>query len=193
MLLPYIAQQVDKVLAKMKELGHPMKIASSYRTWAEQDALYAKGRTKPGSIVTNARGGESWHNYKVAVDCCFTTCEAFGDSQPWHIYGQIAREYGFEWGGDWSTFKDRPHIQMTFGQSEFALKPLGEQRAVALLENLSNQNMENTPQLEQWQKDACKFIQDIGVSKGERPLENITRVEVFELIRKFYLYTINKK
>ena len=122
MLLPYVQQQVDRVISKMETLGHPMKVASTYRTWTEQDQLYAKGRTLPGKIVTNARGGESLHDYQVAADLCFSTGEAFGNDQPWGLYGKVAQELGFEWGGAWTSFKDRPHIQMTFGQNEFAPK-----------------------------------------------------------------------
>ena len=45
-----------------------MLIVSTLRTFAEQDELYAQGRTKPGKRVTNAKGGQSLHNYGVAID-----------------------------------------------------------------------------------------------------------------------------
>ena len=44
-----------------------------FRTFALQDALYAQGRTTPGAIVTNAKGGQSPHNYGLAVDVTLLT------------------------------------------------------------------------------------------------------------------------
>src|SRR5258706_8285714 len=44
------------------------RVTQGMRTWTEQDALYAQGRTIPGSIVTQAKGGESWHNLGCAID-----------------------------------------------------------------------------------------------------------------------------
>ncbi len=36
---------------------------STYRSFEEQNKLYAQGRTVPGQVVTKARGGQSPHNY----------------------------------------------------------------------------------------------------------------------------------
>lgn len=83
-----------------------IKIISTYRTFAEQDALYAQGRTTPGNIITNARGGESFHNYKIAFDIY---CKDYNK------VGAIGKKIGLEWGGDWETFKDLAHFQLTLG------------------------------------------------------------------------------
>ena len=48
--------------------GITIRIISGFRTYAEQDALYAQGRTQLGSIVTNAKGGYSNHNFGIAFD-----------------------------------------------------------------------------------------------------------------------------
>ena len=86
-----------------------------FRTIAAQDALYAQGRTSPGSIVTNAKGGSSFHNYGLAIDICEVKEDGTID---WNYNNgeldEIAKKYGLEWGGDWHT-KDRPHFQITFG------------------------------------------------------------------------------
>ena len=60
------AQLVDKCVGA----GLPIKIGESFRSVAEQDALYAQGRTQPGSIVTNARGSSysSQHQWGIAAD-----------------------------------------------------------------------------------------------------------------------------
>jgi len=74
-LHPAFAARIEKLLAYMESEGYPLLIAQGLRTWQAQDALYAQGRTAPGKIVTQARGGYSHHNFGLAVDLCpiFTT------------------------------------------------------------------------------------------------------------------------
>lgn len=102
------------------------------RTFAEQAALYAQGRTSPGKIVTNAPAGLSIHNYGLAFDIVLlidkdgngtyetaswdTITDFDGDGMSdWMECVKIAKKCGFEWGGDWRSFKDLPHFEMTFG------------------------------------------------------------------------------
>lgn len=90
----------------------------AFRSFEEQNRLYAKGRTAPGKRVTGARGGESWHNYGVAADIAFNneagniTWPENGDyGRMWTRYGEIAKKQGLRWGGDWTGLVDRPHIE----------------------------------------------------------------------------------
>ena len=109
------------------------RFSHTLRTFAEQDALYAQGRTKAGSKVTNAKGGQSYHNYGLAIDivllidkdkngsfetASWATNEDFdGDkSADWMEIVAIFKRYGYEAGIDWH-FKDAPHFQKTFGKS----------------------------------------------------------------------------
>jgi len=96
------------------------------RTKQEQDELFAIGRTKPGKIVTNARGGYSYHNYGLAVDICLIidgktavwdakTDFDFDGIADWMEIVRVFKAYGWEWGGDWRRFPDLPHFQKTFG------------------------------------------------------------------------------
>jgi len=104
-----------------QELSIKLRITQALRTFAEQDALYAKGRTVPGSIVTKAKGGDSYHNYGLAFDVAIV--ENGGVS--YNITPEIAAigaRYGLEWGGNWTSFKDKPHFQDTKGQSITQLK-----------------------------------------------------------------------
>ena len=50
--------------------GIAVTIGETFRTVAEQDALYAQGRTKPGKKVTNAPGSSysSQHQWGIAFD-----------------------------------------------------------------------------------------------------------------------------
>lgn len=97
--------------------GIRLDVVSGTRLFKDQDAIYAQGRTKPGKIVTNAKGGLSWHNYHVAADVCpFNGKDFIWESPDWDKIGEIGKKCGLEWGGDWKT-PDRPHFQMTNGLS----------------------------------------------------------------------------
>lgn len=114
---PEFVQRLKHFEAEMKNRGIPVRITSGFRTFEEQDALYAQGRTKRGPIVTNSRGGWSWHNYGLAADYAFVQGNGLVWNGPWRIFGAIARNNGLEWGGDWKGFKDRPHLQLTRGHT----------------------------------------------------------------------------
>jgi peptidoglycan L-alanyl-D-glutamate endopeptidase CwlK len=90
-----------------------VRIISGTRTFAEQNALFRQGRFgNPGPIVTNARGGQSWHNFCVAWDIgLFRNGEYIKDGGPYVPLGKPGKVDGVEWGGDWTTFKDVPHFQ----------------------------------------------------------------------------------
>lgn len=92
-------------------------ITCTLRTKEEQNELYAQGRTKPGKIITWAKGGESLHNYGLAVDIAFKDNHnnLIWDLQFFRLAGREGRKLGLEWGGDWVRFKDYPHFQYTGG------------------------------------------------------------------------------
>jgi len=104
-------------LLKCLEAGINVKIITGTRTYQEQAELYAKGRSAPGPIVTNAQAGYSWHNFGVGWD--FVVFDANGQPQ-WNsplmaCCGRIAESLGLEWGGHWTGFQDIPHIQLKTG------------------------------------------------------------------------------
>ncbi|WP_088005587.1 M15 family metallopeptidase [Indiicoccus explosivorum] len=96
--------------------GIEVQITSGYRSAAEQNRLYAQGRTAPGNIVTNARAGQSVHNYGYAVDYVIVSEDGnqaiWSVTDEWRRVAAIAKELGFQWGGDWTSFKDYPHIDI---------------------------------------------------------------------------------
>jgi len=67
-LHPYVKQLSEKLIDQCKKQGLKVIITQALRTNEEQNELYAQGRTKPGNIVTNAKGGQSMHNYGLAID-----------------------------------------------------------------------------------------------------------------------------
>jgi RHS repeat-associated protein len=100
-----------------------IRIAQGFRTVSEQDGLYAQGRTQPGSIVTNAKGGYSNHNFGLAFDIVGITDGKIDYNLDWKSLSNLGKSKGFEWGGDWK-FQDKPHFQMQFGNSLKDLRAL---------------------------------------------------------------------
>lgn len=97
-----------------KKEGIDIIITSTYRDFESQDALYAQGRTKPGNKVTNARGGFSFHNFRVAFDICIVVNGKadWNNTALYNKVGQIGKAVGLEWAGDWSSFKELVHFQL---------------------------------------------------------------------------------
>jgi len=118
-LHPKIRNRVRQFINSMYRKGIKLRITSGFRTFEEQDELYAQGRTKPGKIVTQSKGGESVHNYCLAFDVVDTEK---GYNTDWNLIGKTGKEFGFEWGGDWISFIDRPHFQDKFGLSTSEMK-----------------------------------------------------------------------
>lgn len=118
-LHPALLARIDRVLAAMDALGFPMKIVQGLRTSAEQQALYAQGRTVSGKIVTNCDGIRLKSSHQAgpdgtgrAVDCAFVKNGAVVWEGPWDTYGACAKATGLVWGGDWKAILDRPHAEL---------------------------------------------------------------------------------
>lgn len=124
-LNPEFAAKLAVFERKLAESGIHVKMTAGYRSIAGQNALYAQGRTKPGKVVTKARGGYSWHNYGLGADYVFIVDGKAVYEGPWQTFGKIAKACGLEWGGSWIKFKDKPHVQWTHG------KTLAQMRALA--------------------------------------------------------------
>lgn len=119
---------------------HVIKILSGTRTYAEQDKLYAKGRGLFSSEkkVTNARGGESNHNFGVAWDIGifenggrYMTGDKPQDGPAYAAIGKIVKDNLtlspiLEWGGIWKTLPDAPHYQLRTAVTGKAIRSLFE-------------------------------------------------------------------
>lgn len=108
--------------ANSKSENTLIRVAQGLRTFSEQDDLYAKGRTKGGSIVTNASGGYSNHNFGLAFDIVGVTNGKADYNLDWGSLSTMGKAHGFEWGGDWKSFKDKPHFQNMYGNSIKSLR-----------------------------------------------------------------------
>jgi len=125
-LHPLVRSKAKELIIRAeKELGIKLRVVSALRTWTEQNKLYAKGRTVPGKKVTNAKGGSSYHNFGLAIDVVeIKNGKALWRNPNWNKIAELGKEIGFEWGGDWKSFKDKPHFQWTFKKSLAQLRQL---------------------------------------------------------------------
>lgn len=125
-LNPIVKERSNRLIQIAAKKGIFVVITEGFRSVGEQNRLYEQGRTTPGNIVTNAKGGESYHNYGLAIDFALKTPagNVIWDRQydgnknskaDWTEVVEIAKSLGFQWGGDWVKFKDYPHLQMDFG------------------------------------------------------------------------------
>jgi peptidoglycan LD-endopeptidase CwlK len=117
-LLPVVKDMAEQLIEACKAAGIDLLITSTYRDLEAQAELYAKGRTTGGNIVTNAKPGESFHNWRVALD--FVPIEdgkcAWSDLAAFERVGEIAERLGFQWAGRWTgSLREEAHVQYTGG------------------------------------------------------------------------------
>ncbi len=115
-LHPWLDHKLGLLLKECAKEGIYLIITEGFRTVAQQNALYAKGRTKPGNIVTNARGSSysSQHMWGVAFDIAINDSKRLYDTD---LIGKVAKvaksdKVGLGWGGDWKSFPDTPHFYL---------------------------------------------------------------------------------
>lgn len=111
--LAALTAMLDDALAA----GQSFWAVSGHRAYAEQQKLYDQGRTAPGKVVTNAKGGQSAHNFGIAVDLVRDGLIDRAGIQPdyapesYEPLRLLAPKHGLVWGGSWK-FRDNPHVQM---------------------------------------------------------------------------------
>lgn len=123
-LHPRLQAKATELKRKCKAKGINILFSECVRTKAEQDALYAQGRTTAGNIVTNAKGNtySSQHQWGIAVDFYLDmdvdgdgkkSDDAFNNSTKlFDKVGKIAKSIGLGWGGDWKSPVDKPHLYL---------------------------------------------------------------------------------
>jgi peptidoglycan L-alanyl-D-glutamate endopeptidase CwlK len=138
-LYPPFAGQLRQFEMELIKEGLAFSIFMGLRTWDEQDALYAQGRTVPGKIVTNAIGGDSWHCFGLAADYVLDAHPELPGIQwswdvkadfnhdgrgDWFEMAELALKLGLEAGWFWKKFPDAPHVQNTYGLTLVEVKEL---------------------------------------------------------------------
>jgi peptidoglycan L-alanyl-D-glutamate endopeptidase CwlK len=107
-LTPEMKEAALELINRADSAGIDIFVTSTLRTLDEQQALYDQGRTKPGAIVTNAKPGESSHNFGLGFDVAFSGTQPY--IGPWKELGALGESIGLEWGGRWRN-PDQPHFQ----------------------------------------------------------------------------------
>jgi len=116
---PFLADKIHTLSTMLLQEGIDIRVVQGLRSWTEQDALYAQGRTTPGNIVTNVPGGYSYHCFGLAADCVpsiggSTYIPDWNPSHPaWQRMEAVGQSLGLDSGATWRTFPDFPHFQFT--------------------------------------------------------------------------------
>jgi len=124
-LIPETRAKAKAFIAACNAAGIDVLIYCTFRSAAEQDELYKIGRSQPGAIVTNARGGDSWHNWGRAFDFVplVSGKPQWSNADLYRRCGVIAESCGLEWAGRWSgKLKETAHCQFMAGASLEKLK-----------------------------------------------------------------------
>ena len=126
-LHPELQKKLHRLSAECDKAGLKIGISECLRSTAEQDALYAQGRTKPGPIVTKCKGSNyaSMHQWGVAFDFYRNDGKgAYNDRDNFFTkVGKIGQKIGLEWGGSWKSIVDKPHFQLpNWGSTASQLK-----------------------------------------------------------------------
>lgn len=123
-LNPIVRDQMKRFILQSKyRYDIPLRVTDGFRSYAQQDAIYAQGRTKPGSIVTYAKGGSSNHNFGLAIDIVPIGRNSLNEpflnwnTSQYPFLGRIGQSIGLEWGGTWKKIKDQPHFQNLQGRT----------------------------------------------------------------------------
>lgn len=121
-LHPILKPICVQFLADCKAEGIEAFLTTTYRSPEEQNALYAQGRTKPGKRVTNAKAGQSEHNFEtngvpasrafdIAIKGPGGSLNWDASHRHWKRAGEIGKALGLVWGGDWKI-RDMPHFEL---------------------------------------------------------------------------------
>lgn len=181
-LHPELQICVNKFLAECKKQGLNVLITETLRTLEEQESLYAQGRTRPGKIVTNARGYQSPHAWGVAFDFCrnkkgweYDNTDGFFDK-----VGEIAKtifdgtEYDLFWGGDFKSFVDKPHVEMIKYLPNSSTKWLIDTYKTPE-EFMKTWEVKGMEEVSEWAKVAWDWCKEKGYLDGTNPKGTVTR------------------
>lgn len=125
-LHPTLQAKIAQLKILCQNNGLALGIGECFRSVEEQEELYAQGRTKPGNIVSNARGTtySSQHQWGIAFDFFKNVKgQEYSDSAFFAKVANLAKSIGLAWGGDWTGFVDKPHLYLPdFGDTTSILK-----------------------------------------------------------------------
>ncbi len=152
-------------LKRCKAAGLNVLVTSTVRDNEYQAYLYAQGRTRTGSIVTNSRR-PTFH--ADTVGCAFDFCKnvkghEYDDAEFFREAAAIAKEMGFTWGGDWKSFPDSPHIQWDDG---------GKYTSAMILAGKFPPKMPKYKEDEMTKEEVIKIIEEYEAKKAAKDVSS---------------------
>ena len=191
--------RLQRILKEMQDVckaqGLSFIVPDGFRTMTEQNDLYAKGRTKAGQIVTNVRYPNSAHCWGIAFDFCRSIQGLEYDDSD-HFFEQVARigkTYGLAWGGDWTSFIDKPHLYMSEyspdGTARLLLDRWGS--PVKFMQSWHNTVGFDDVHEEDWYAEDVRWGKQLGIVSGYddntfRPDRKITRAEALSMLHRLW-------
>lgn len=192
--------KLQRILKQLKSVcddhGLSFIVTDGFRTKGDQDKLYAQGRTASGSIVTNSRYPDSHHCWGIAFDFCraIKGLEYENSDHFFEQVAQIGKSMGLAWGGDWSSFRDMPHLYLREFSPDGTCKLLKEQyeSPITFMETWCD-NVAGFTDVSSadWYADDVQWAKDAGIAAGYddgtfRPDRKITRAEVISMLHRLY-------
>ena len=207
LLRPDVAANCRKLLAMCMAQGLKVLVTNTVRDREYQEYLYAQGRTRPGSIVTNGRVPTfHWDKAGLAFDVCQNIRgQEYNDGAFFINVATIAKAMGFSWGGDWHSFVDKPHFQWDdhgkyTGKMILAgqLPPempgweeenMGEEQFYGMfLQALARYESErNEKPASSWAKESVGKAKAAGVLDGTMPRAPLTREQMAAVLDRLGL------
>lgn len=198
LLHPRLQAILPRIKAECEVQALPVLWTDGLRTKAEQDALYAQGRTAAGTVVTNVRYPDSLHNWGVAVDFCRNVKgREYDDSDNFFFrVAFVAKAYGLDWGGDWTSFRDKSHLQLgeysIDGTTDYLHRTYGTpDRFIATWKKPASGFLD-VPD-DRWSSEAVAWAAKAGIAAGFedgtfRPEEPITREQAISLLYRYHAW-----
>lgn len=193
-----VAENCRVFLRLCRAAGLNVLITNTLRDDEYQAYLYEQGRTRPGAIVTNSPY-TSFHGKGLAFDFCKNIKgEEYSDPHFFDECGQIAKQIGFTWGGDWKSFPDRPHVQWDdhgrYSSSMVRAGNLPPEMEEYVTQEQFDTMMDNylarlrTKDVSSWAKDDWEEAKKQGLTDGTAPQGLATRQETIALIERALRY-----
>lgn len=180
-LHPELKKKIEELKKRCFAAGLKIGISETWRTVEEQDKLYAKGRTEPGNIVTNAIGStySSMHQWYIAFDFFRNDGKgAYNNSDGFfNKVGLIGEAIGLEWGGNWKSFVDLPHFQLaSWGSTPDKLKaqyknPDNFKKSWSEVIEMNEKRYNNESEVPDWAKDTIRKIIEAGAIADKDKLD----------------------
>lgn len=188
LLHPNLQIMAHELIRHCKNNGINIGISQTLRTKAEQDNLYAQGRTKPGKIVTNVQYPYSKHCWGVAFDVFVQrNGKAIWDTAAYRPVGDLGERIGLVWGGRWRNFPDAPHFELPGHDVKTLIaKYKDPQNFIKTWKKgggyMTVEKKDDAPSA--WAKKAWEWATKEGFVDGTNPKGNVTREQLAAILER---------